>query len=267
MKHWQVRRGAGEDAPENAPWSPAEFVLATTARLPLIKGAILTFKTSIAKLNRRLWPADQQPGALFNTQDVVDMLRAAPRRVDALLDSAVRAGAQTTLMIVKSWYPGLDLQALTGLRAGSEADVSAAWPAICHRTSDIWSMVNPAEYTPHLDQDGVPLPAATFSDLIHSTSSDDPNVTPEGACHTTSTSGSLSVDNYEDSGLNDEGSASSGAPASPTVVGKGKQSARHPPPSPAEEPSATLAGPSLRAPATGPPPTTTAPAFGDDFAA
>ena len=75
----------------------AKYVSATIARLPLIKGAILTFKTSIAKLNRPLWPADQQPGVLFNTQDVIDMLRAAPRRVDALLDSVVRAGAKTAL--------------------------------------------------------------------------------------------------------------------------------------------------------------------------
>ena len=72
------------------------------ARLPLIKGAILTFKTRIAKLNRRLWSADEQPNALFRTQDVVNMLWAAPRRVDALLESAVWAGAQTTLMMTRS---------------------------------------------------------------------------------------------------------------------------------------------------------------------
>ena len=94
------------------------------ARLPLIKGAILTFKTGIAKLNRRLWSADEQPDALFRTQDVVNMLRVAPRRVEALLDSVVRAGAQTALMMVKSWYPGLDLQALTGLRARAEPDIA-----------------------------------------------------------------------------------------------------------------------------------------------
>ena len=87
-KDQEVRRATGKDVSKNAPWSSAEFVLATVARLPLIKGVILTFKTGIAKLNRRLWPADEQPGALFRMQDVVDVLRAAPRRVDALLDSA-----------------------------------------------------------------------------------------------------------------------------------------------------------------------------------
>ena len=75
------------------------------------------------------------------------MLRAAPHRVDALLDSAVRAGAQTALMMVKSWYPGLDLQALTGLRAGSEPDIAESWPAICHQAAEIRGMVKPDEYT------------------------------------------------------------------------------------------------------------------------
>ena len=113
----------------------------------------------------------------------------------------------------------------------------------------------------------MPLPAATFSDLIHNTSSDDPNVTPEGACHTTSTSRSSLAGDFEDSGLNDEGSVISGAPASPVAVGKGKQPAEQPQPSPAEGPSATPAGPSSSAPMTAPAPATTAPASGDDFAA
>ena len=112
----------------------------------------------------------------------------------------------------------------------------------------------------------MPLPAVTFSKLIYSTSSADMNATPEGACHTTSTSRSSAGD-YEVSGLNDDGSASSGAPASPAAAGKGKQPAEQPQPSPAEGPSATPAGPSSSAPATAPHPATTAPASGDDSVA
>ena len=32
------------------------------------------------------------------------------------------------LMLVRSWYPGLDLSVLTGMRVGSDEDVSSVWP-------------------------------------------------------------------------------------------------------------------------------------------
>ena len=40
-----------------------------------------------------------------STAAVAAMLRAAPRRVELLLDSAIRAGAQAALMLVRSWSP------------------------------------------------------------------------------------------------------------------------------------------------------------------
>ena len=98
--------------------------MATAARMPLVKGAILAFKTGVVKLNKLIWPAAEKPGTPDTTARVIDMLRAAPRRGDLLLDSIVRAGAQAALMLVKSWYPGLDVGVLTGFRAGSDTDVS-----------------------------------------------------------------------------------------------------------------------------------------------
>ena len=195
-------------------------------------------------MSRWLWPGREQPGSLFRTQDVADMLRATPRRVDALLESAVWAGAQTTLMITRSWYPGYDLQAPIGLRAGSEADLDESWPTICRRAAEIQKTVNPKEYTPLLGEDGTPVPAATFSELIYSSSSAEPDVTPEGTCRTTETSRSSGAD-YEDS-------ASSEAPTSPAATGKGKQSAEVPQPRSTEGTQSAPAGASSSAPATGP---------------
>ena len=123
-------------------------------------------------------------------------------------------------MITRSWYPGFDLQAPTGLRAGSEADLAKSWPAICRRAAEIQRMINLKEYTPLLGQDGIPLPTMALSELIYSSSSAEPDVTSEGACRMTETSRSSAAD-YEDS-------ASSGAPASPTATGKGKQPAEVP---------------------------------------
>ena len=156
---------------ENAAWSPAEYVEATNARLPMVKGAIFVFKTGIAKLNRLLWGSEDQPEMHESTDAVAAMLRAAPRRVDHLLDSAVCASAQAALMLVRSWYPGLDLSILTGLRAGSDEDVSTVWPAICHRAAAIRANINPLEYAPYLDAKGNPTEMATFSNLVYSTSS------------------------------------------------------------------------------------------------
>ena len=117
---------------EGAAWSPAKYVEAASARLPMVKGAIFVFKAGITKLNRLLWPSEDQPEMHESNEAVAAMLRVAPRRVDHLLDSAVRAGAQAALMLVRSWYLGLDLSVLTGMRAGLDEDVSAVWPAICH---------------------------------------------------------------------------------------------------------------------------------------
>ena len=147
-----------------------------------MKGAICAFKTGIVKLNQLIWPAAELPGAPDTTTNVVDMLRVAPRRVDLLLNFAVRTGAQTALMMVKSWYPGLDLKILTGLRTSSDADVSAAWVDICHRAGEISSYVNPLEYTPYLDAEGAPVPAAAFSNLVHSSSNSDADP-PSGRRH------------------------------------------------------------------------------------
>ena len=90
---WQARRERGEVIEDTTPWSPDELVLATRARLPLVKGALCAFKTGLVKLNRLIWPSAEMPSAPDITAAVVNMLRAAPRRINALLDSAVRAGA------------------------------------------------------------------------------------------------------------------------------------------------------------------------------
>ena len=50
----QARRERGEVVDDVAPWSPDELVLATHARMPLVKGALCAFKTGVVKLNRLL---------------------------------------------------------------------------------------------------------------------------------------------------------------------------------------------------------------------
>ena len=85
----QARRVRGEIIDDVAPWSPDELVLATHARLPLVKGALCAFKTGVVKLNHMFWPSARTLAVPDTTADVVNMLKAAPRRIGALLDSAV----------------------------------------------------------------------------------------------------------------------------------------------------------------------------------
>ena len=109
-EHHQARREYGAIVDDVAPWSPDEIILATRARLPLIKGALCAFKTGVLKLNRLLWTANQVSDAPETTTQVTAMLIATPRCVRALLESAVRSGAQMALTAAVSWYPGLDLR-------------------------------------------------------------------------------------------------------------------------------------------------------------
>ena len=97
---------------------------------------------------------------------------------------------------------------------------------------------------PVLGEDGTPLPAATFSELIYSSSSAEQDVTPEGACRTTETSRSSGAD-YEDSAISE-------ALTSLAATGKGKQSAEVPQPGATEGTQSNLAGASSSAPASGP---------------
>jgi len=244
-KSREARRADGEEIAEDARWGPADYLEAAKARLPTLKGALFVFKAGIGKLNRLLWPSSGQPEMRESTEAISAMLRAAPRRVDHLLDSAVRAGAQTALMLVRSWYPGLDLSVLTGMRVGSDEDVSSVWPDICHRAAEVKSHINPYEYTPYLDSDGNPLEMATYSDLVYSTSSSsDAGVKPGGSRRTTSSSGE-----YAMSDSNAEGGASSGQPEGQATarrdedVGTSQPGPAEGPPAPQAEPRTSEAPP------------------------
>src|SRR4051812_13856758 len=53
------------------------------------------------------------------TEQTRILLKVIPRRIDALLDSASRTGAQTALQMVLSWYPQLKLSRLYTVRDGA----------------------------------------------------------------------------------------------------------------------------------------------------
>ena len=77
-----------------------------------MKGALCTYKAGVRKLNDNLFRSRAEPIPAKTNEDVARNLKAAPRQLEALLDSAFRSGVQASLAIVKSWYPTVDLTLL-----------------------------------------------------------------------------------------------------------------------------------------------------------
>ncbi|KAK1697342.1 hypothetical protein QYE76_014039 [Lolium multiflorum] len=73
-----------------------------------------------SQLFRTLWPGEVVPDT-FSL--ISDRLKGAGRRIREWQCSAARAGADSVLRVACSWYPELDLDALTGVREGAETDL------------------------------------------------------------------------------------------------------------------------------------------------
>ena len=100
----------GEVVAPDAGWNVEDFVVALDARIPHVKGALCTYKAGVQKLNNKLFRSRAEPIPAKTAEDVAQNLKVAPRRLDAMLDSAFRSGVQASLAIVKSWHPTADLQ-------------------------------------------------------------------------------------------------------------------------------------------------------------
>ena len=114
-------------------WTRHEYLIGTEARIPVIKGVALSFKLGILKIAELLWPPtelkvglqrmkhvagssaetrkpetlvkeDSDKGEAPNatTEQTRILLKAIPRRIDVLLNSSGRTGAETALQTVLS---------------------------------------------------------------------------------------------------------------------------------------------------------------------
>jgi hypothetical protein len=72
------------------------------------------------QLFRTLWPAEVVPDTFTL---ISDRLKGAGRRIREWQCSAARAGADSALRVACSWYPELNLDALTGVHEGAETDL------------------------------------------------------------------------------------------------------------------------------------------------
>ena len=93
-----------------------DHMVAMSTRVSHMK--VLGIDLPLAALHafKALYPGESKPASI---EDLCDWLRAADVQLNDWRASAGRAGADTALKFVTSWYEGLDLDALETLRCGS----------------------------------------------------------------------------------------------------------------------------------------------------
>ncbi|KAK1611581.1 hypothetical protein QYE76_035254 [Lolium multiflorum] len=105
------------------PWTPMDHLVALNARVShmrCIDRNLSDIPDVATQLYRTLWPGEEVPDT-FSL--ISDRLKGAGRRIREWQCSAARAGADSALRVACSWYPELDLDALTGVREDAETDL------------------------------------------------------------------------------------------------------------------------------------------------
>ena len=227
-----ARAAAGDDVlMDEDTWNRHEYLIATKARIPVIKGIALSFKLGILKIGRLLWPpteflAELQHAGANTSTDTFEpevlaattssqgdapnattdqtraLLKAIPGRINVLLDSAGRTGAQTALQTVLSWYPTVELSRLYAVREEATAMLQKAYADVHRLACTMVDWFSVYQYTPYLDDDGRLLAASSMAALAADSSSIRPYETaaPQPA---RSSSGYM----HHDSDLSDSGSS------------------------------------------------------------
>ncbi|XP_051209575.2 uncharacterized protein [Lolium perenne] len=123
VKKVDAQRKDKGQADLTVPWTPKDHLVALNARVShmrCIDRNLSDIPDVATQLYRTLWPGEKVPGtfSLIN-----DRLKGAGRRIREWQCSAARAGADSALRVACSWYPELNLDALTGVREGAETDL------------------------------------------------------------------------------------------------------------------------------------------------
>ncbi|KAK1694006.1 hypothetical protein QYE76_010703 [Lolium multiflorum] len=123
VKKVNARRTAQGQANLAVPWTPNDHLVALNARVSHMRAIdrnLSDIPDVATQLFRTLWPGEEVPDT-FSL--ISDRLKGAGRRIREWQCSAARAGADSALRVACSWYPELDLDALTGVREGAETDL------------------------------------------------------------------------------------------------------------------------------------------------
>ncbi|KAK1645989.1 hypothetical protein QYE76_063794 [Lolium multiflorum] len=128
VKKVDERRTAQGQANLAVPWTPYDHLVALSARVSHMRAIdrnLSDIPDVATQLFRTLWPGEEVPDT-FSL--ISDRLKGAGKRIREWQCSAARAGADSALRVACSWYPELNLDALTGVREGAETDLDPIPP-------------------------------------------------------------------------------------------------------------------------------------------
>ncbi|XP_051207713.2 uncharacterized protein [Lolium perenne] len=113
----------------DAHWDGYDYLVALSARVQHMRSVdrlLADLPAAAIQVFKVLWPEEELPGNITLT---AARLNDAGHRIREWQCSAARAGADTALRSVCSWYPALDLDALQGVRADAPTDTDPALSA------------------------------------------------------------------------------------------------------------------------------------------
>ncbi|KAK1604951.1 hypothetical protein QYE76_028624 [Lolium multiflorum] len=123
VKKVDERRTAQGQENLGVPWTPYDHLVSLSARVSHMRAIdrnLSDIPNVATQLFRTLWPGEEVPDT-FSL--ISDRLKGAGKRIREWQCSAARAGADSALRVACSWYPELNLDALTGVREGVETDL------------------------------------------------------------------------------------------------------------------------------------------------
>lgn len=123
VKKVDAQRKDKGQADLTVPWTPKDHLVALNARVShmrCIDRNLSDIPDVATQLYRTLWPGEVVPDT-FSL--ISDRLKGAGKRIREWQCSAARAGADSALRVACSWYPELNLDALTGVREEAETDL------------------------------------------------------------------------------------------------------------------------------------------------
>ncbi|KAK1691918.1 hypothetical protein QYE76_008615 [Lolium multiflorum] len=123
LKKVDERRTAQGQVNLAVPWTPYDHLVALNARVSHMRAIdrnLSDIPDVATQLFRTLWPGEEVPDT-FSL--ISDRLKGAGKRIREWQCSAARARADSALRATCSWYPELNLDALTGVREGAETDL------------------------------------------------------------------------------------------------------------------------------------------------
>src|ERR1041385_9262883 len=92
---------------------------------------------------------DSDKGEALNAtnEQTRTLLKAIPRRIDVLLNSAAWTGAETALQTVLSWYPQVKLSQLYSLRENATDVLEKTYTEVNRLASTMVNWFSPYDYT------------------------------------------------------------------------------------------------------------------------